>query len=151
MGCLERWRPLGLGEALGLRLEAGRPEEGPFPLTHLAGPGEPPVRAHWSAGGQHRRPVPTSPLEELSRWIHSGKGRGEEEQHRALSEGPFPPTGLTSLLWVREEPQARTPRPGPWQRGTPSRTASVGPNLAPSPTEQPAMASTPERTTQNLS
>lgn len=28
---LERQRPLGLGEALGLRLEAGRPEEAPLP------------------------------------------------------------------------------------------------------------------------
>lgn len=31
VGRLERQRPLSLGEALGLRLEAGRPEEGPLP------------------------------------------------------------------------------------------------------------------------
>lgn len=31
VGCLERQRPLGLGKALGLRLEARRPEEAPLP------------------------------------------------------------------------------------------------------------------------
>lgn len=61
-GPLERQHPLSLGEALGLRLEAGRPEEGPVPCAHLAGSGEPPVRAHWSSGSQHRQPVPASPL-----------------------------------------------------------------------------------------
>ena len=100
---------------------------------------------------QAASPHKPSEREELSGWIHSGKRRGEEEQRRALSEGSSPAAGLMSLLWTREKPQARSPGPGPRQRGTRRRPASAGPNLAPSPTDQPAMASTPEQISQNLS